>query len=113
MSNTRNTFTLITLLLLGLGAVTATQNVRAQSDPFMDFFNKDCVPGAQKSGLTKTEAQQGCTCTVNTLKNKYTSNDFRNLLTKYRSGDAKAEQTLRSYGETCFDEVLEDILFED
>ncbi len=113
INTTRQTFLSIALLIVGLGTViTTVKTVRAQSDPFTDFFNKDCVPEAQKSGLTKEEAQKGCTCTVNSLKNKYTSNDFRNLLTKYRGGDAKAKQTLTSYGQTCFDQVLEDILFE-
>ncbi len=112
MNNTRKTVTFIALLLLGWGGLTVFQSSQAASDPFTDFMNKDCVPGAQQSGLKKDEAQKGCTCTVNDLRKKYSTQAFRGLLNKYRNGDAKAKQTLRSYGETCFEKVLDDILFE-
>ena len=113
MKKTCNILASIALLVAGLGAITASHSVKAASDPFADFFKTDCVPEAQKAGLTKNEAQRGCTCTINTLRKKYSRDAFSSLLTKYRDGDAKVKETLRSYGETCFDEVLEDILFED
>ncbi|ACK67075.1 hypothetical protein PCC8801_3094 [Rippkaea orientalis PCC 8801] len=113
MKKTYTTFALMAFFVVGWGTLTASQSVQASSDPFADFMKNDCVPGAQKAGLTKNEAQQGCTCTMNTLRKKYSTPAFRTLLTKYRSGDAKAKQTLRSYGETCFEQVLDDILFED
>lgn len=93
--------------------MTLTHNVEAASvDPFMDFYNRNCVPEAQKAGLSKNEAQQGCTCTINSLRKKYSSAAFTTLLGKYRSGDATANRTLRSYGETCFSGIIDDLLFE-
>lgn len=114
INNTRYRFALLTLLVVGLGsAVPISQDVSASSDSFMDFYKKNCVPEAQASGLTREESQKLCNCTVNNLKNKYTFNDFQNLLTKYRNGELWAKEILTSYGTACFDEVLGDLLFED
>ncbi len=103
---------LTTLFVLGIGAISTPQIARG-ADPFTDFFNRDCVPEAKKSGLTQKEATQGCTCTINALRKKYSSPAFNSLLSKYRSGDTAARRTLRSFGEPCFDEILDDILFEE
>ena len=114
MINTRYIFALLTLLVVGSGSIISiSQNVSAAPDPFADFYQKNCVPEAQASGLTKEESRKLCNCTINTLKSKHTSNDFQNLLTRYRNKDPKAKQILTSYGTACFDEVLGDLLFED
>jgi hypothetical protein len=112
MNYRRNILTFMALLSLSVGTAIATQQVNAASDPFMDFFNKDCVPQAQKAGMTKAEAQQGCNCTIGTLRKKYSSPAFTGLLTKYRSGDANAKKTLTTYGQTCFEEILDNVLFD-
>ena len=99
---------------MSLGSIVpVSKNVSAASDPFTDFYKKNCVPEAQASGLTKEESRKLCNCTVNTLKIKYTLNDFQNLLARYRNRNLKAKEILTSYGTACFDEVLGDLLFED
>ncbi|YAI82571.1 MAG: hypothetical protein ACQJCO_03060 [cyanobacterium endosymbiont of Rhopalodia sterrenbergii] len=114
INNTRHISALLTLLVVGSGLIISiSQNVSAVTDPFADFYQKNCVPEAQASGLTKEESRKLCNCTVNTLKNKHTFNDFQNLLTRYRNRDPKAKEILTSYGTACFDEVLGDLLFED
>ncbi|BBA79809.1 hypothetical protein RGRSB_1368 [cyanobacterium endosymbiont of Rhopalodia gibberula] len=114
IKNTRYLFALLTLLVVGSGSVVPiSKNVNAAPDPFTDFYQKNCVPEAQASGLTKEESRKLCNCTVNILKSKHTFNDFQNLLTRYRNRDPKAKEILTSYGTACFDEVLGDLLFED
>ncbi|WGT67223.1 hypothetical protein [cyanobacterium endosymbiont of Epithemia clementina EcSB] len=111
MNNTRHIFALLILLIVSSSPI--AQNVSAAPEPFADFYQKNCVPEAQASGLTKEESRKLCNCTVNTLKSKHTFNDFQNLLARYRNRDPKAKEILTSYGTACFDEVLGDLLFED
>ena len=111
MTKTKRRFTALAVVMMGLSTLTLAQKSGLAADPFQDFYSRNCVPEAQKSGLTKSEAEQGCTCTVNSLKNKYTTPAFTALLNKYRSGDAQAKRTLTSYGEACFDKILDDLLF--
>lgn len=101
-----------TLLLLQFGTTTVTQNAEA-ADPFQRFYNDSCVPEAQKAGFTKTEAKQGCTCTINALRNEYPTAEFASLLTHYLSGQSQARQTLTRYGQNCFESIVEDIIYED
>ncbi|MEA5509333.1 hypothetical protein VB715_06095 [Crocosphaera sp. UHCC 0190] len=112
MKKTHKALTTLAVVLMGLGTVTLAQQASMAADPFKDFYDRNCVPEAQKAGLSKSEAQQGCTCTVNSLKKKYSTQAFSALLTKHRSGDAAATRTLRAYGETCFDKILDNLLFE-
>ncbi len=100
-----------TLLLLQLGTTTLTQNAEA-ADPFQRFYNESCVPEAKKAGFTQTEANEGCTCTVKALRNKYPTPDFAALLTKYLNGQSQARQTLTGYGQTCFEGIIDNILYE-
>ena len=111
MTKTKRRFTALAVVLMGLSTLTLAQKSGLAADPFQDFYNRNCVPEAQKSGLTKSEAEQGCTCTVNSLKNKYTTREFNDLLAAYRGGSANAKRTLTSYGEACFDKILDDLLF--
>jgi hypothetical protein len=114
INNTRHIFTLLTLLVVGtVSIVSNSSKVSAAPDPFADFYQKNCIPEAQASGLTKEESRKLCNCTVNTLKSKHTFNDFQNLLNRYRNRDPKAKEILTSYGTACFDKVLGDLLFED
>lgn len=101
-----------TMLLLGLGTVSVAQNADA-ADPFKRFYNEACIPEAKKAGLTNAEAAQGCNCTVKTLRNKYSTQAFSTLFNKYLSGDSAARRTLTNYGETCFEDIFGDILFEE
>jgi hypothetical protein len=112
MNYRRNILTFMALLSLSLGTAITTQQVNAASDPFTDFLNKDCVPQAQKAGMTKAEAQKGCNCTISTLRKKYSLTAFTGLLTQYRNGDANAKKTLTGYGQTCFEEILDNVLFD-
>lgn len=111
MTKPKHTIMALTVALLGLSTLTIAQKAGLAADPFNDFYRQNCVPEAQKAGLTKSEAEQGCTCTVSTLRNKYTSQAFSTLLKKYRQGDAGAKRTLTSYGEACFDKILEELMF--
>ncbi|HAC63759.1 MAG TPA: hypothetical protein DCF68_09520 [Cyanothece sp. UBA12306] len=112
MNKTSKILVSIALFLFGWGAFTTSHSVQAARDPFADFLKTDCVPGAEQAGLRKNEAQKGCTCAMNSLKKKYSTTEFEGLLTSHRNGDDKATSTLRSYSETCFDKVLEEIMFE-
>jgi hypothetical protein len=120
INNTRHLFTLLTLLVVGTVSIVSTsKNVSAQldpfplplQDPFEDFVEHTCIPESQSTGLTKEESIKLCSCTVKTLKNEYTSHDFYELLRRYRDRDPQAKDILTTYGQTCFEQVLGDILF--
>ena len=100
-----------TMLLLGLNTVYFAQNADAAS-PFKQFYDNNCVPEATKVGLTEEEAIQICNCTVTTLQAKYSTEAFTTLYAQYRNGDNTARRTLTRYGETCSEEVLDDVLWE-
>ncbi len=100
-----------TLLFLQLGTTNVPQNAEA-ADPFQRFYNESCVPEAKKAGFTEAEAKQGCTCTVNALRNKYPNGAFAALLTRYLNGQSQARQTLTSYGQNCFEDIIDDIIYE-
>lgn len=100
-----------TMLLFGMSTVSFAQNANAAS-PFTQFRNNNCVPEAKKAGLTQAEAIQICDCTVQTLRQKYSTQAFSNLYTQYKNGDNTARRTLTRYGQTCSQEVLDDILWE-
>ncbi|MDJ0660620.1 MAG: hypothetical protein QNJ42_14210 [Crocosphaera sp.] len=100
-----------TLLLLGLNGVSLAQNANA-ANPFTQFYNNNCVPEAKKAGLTQAEASQICNCTVQTLRKKYSTEAFASLYTQYTSGNTTARRTLTRYGETCSQEVLDDIMWD-
>ncbi|WP_107669708.1 hypothetical protein [Cyanothece sp. BG0011] len=100
-----------TILSLGLGTVSLAQNANA-ANPFTQFYNNNCVPEAKKAGLTQSEAQQICNCTVESLRKKYSTQAFSNLYAQYRNGDNTARRTLTRYGQNCSQEVLDDILWE-
>lgn len=100
-----------TILSLGLGTVSLAQNADA-ANPFTQFYNNNCVPEAKKAGLTQSEAQQICNCTVESLRKKYSTQAFSNLYAQYRNGDNTARRTLTRYGQNCSQEVLDDILWE-
>ncbi|MDJ0600895.1 MAG: hypothetical protein QNJ37_18880 [Crocosphaera sp.] len=100
-----------TMLLLGLNTVSLAQNAEA-ANPFTQFYNNNCVPEAKKVGLTQSEAAQICNCTVKTLRERYSTEAFAALYTQYRNGDNTARRTLTRYGETCSQDVLDDILWE-
>ncbi|MEL4898403.1 hypothetical protein [Crocosphaera sp. Alani8] len=100
-----------TMILLGFNGVLLAQGANA-ANPFTQFYNNNCVPEAKKIGLTETEANQICNCTVNTLKQKYSTEAFATLYTQYKNGDNAARRTLTRYGENCSQGVLEEILWE-
>ncbi|MDJ0511724.1 MAG: hypothetical protein QNJ64_21120 [Crocosphaera sp.] len=100
-----------TLLLLQLGSTVVTQNAEA-ADAFERFYNQSCIPEAQKAGFTEAEAKQGCTCTINALRDKYPTPAFTALFARYLNGQSQARQTLTSYGQTCFEGILEEIIYE-
>ncbi|MGK7957643.1 MAG: hypothetical protein AB4063_20655 [Crocosphaera sp.] len=100
-----------TILSLGLGTVSLAQNADA-ANPFTQFYNNNCVPEAQQAGLTQAEATQICNCTVQALREKYSTEAFASLYSQYSSGNTTARRTLTRYGETCSQEVLDDILWE-
>ncbi|MGK7885306.1 MAG: hypothetical protein AB4057_11865 [Crocosphaera sp.] len=100
-----------TMLLLGLNTVSLPENADA-ANPFTQFYNNNCVPEAKKVGLTEAEATQICECTIKTLQQKYSTEAFATLYTQYRNGDNTARRTLTRYGETCSQDVLDDILWE-
>ena len=101
-----------TLLLLQLGTTAVTQNAEA-ADPFQRFYNESCVPEAQNAGFTEAEAKQGCGCTINALRNKYPTPTFTTLYNQYESGDKAAKQTLTRHGQTCFEGIVESIIYEE
>ncbi|CCQ50130.1 hypothetical protein [Crocosphaera watsonii] len=84
-----------------------------QPAPLHNFYNNNCVPEATKIGLTEAEAIQICNCTVTTLKQKYSTEAFATLYAQYRNGDNTARRTLTRYGETCSQDVLDNILWEE
>ncbi|MDJ0844191.1 hypothetical protein [Crocosphaera sp.] len=100
-----------TLLLLGLNSVSLAQNADA-ANPFTQFYNNNCVPEATKVGLTQAEASQICNCTVRTLREKYSTEAFAALYAQYTSGDTAARRTLTRYGQSCSQEVLDDLLWD-
>ncbi|KFF41846.1 MAG: hypothetical protein ucyna2_00225 [Candidatus Atelocyanobacterium thalassa isolate SIO64986] len=96
---------------LGLSTILVSSNVNA-ADPFTQFYNQACVPEAKKAGLNENEAKKGCNCTIRSLKKKYSSQAFSTLYNKYRAKDGKARQTLTKFGETCFQAIFDNILFD-
>ena len=110
MNINQKLLTNVVCYVLGISTVFVSFHVNA-ADPFTQFYNQACVPEAKKTGLNDSEARKGCSCTVRSLKKKYSSQAFSALYNKYRAKDGKARQTLTRFGETCFEAVFDNILF--
>jgi hypothetical protein len=104
----------LTLSMLGTSASQASQSKRPNpqrtsqtisAQYSFDNYRQECLQRASREGLPTETANELCSCTISSFRNRYTIQQFRTLVQKSKT-DKAAAQTLSEVGEACFEQVL-------
>ena len=104
-------FPLSTLLLvLPASVAVAEGSANAQQAnqypaEFVRDYQQECLQTSLSEGLSETEAQNLCDCTIDEFSRQYSLEEFKQL-TAASATDKNAETALIEVGQFCFEQLL-------
>jgi len=95
-------FLLPGLLLLPLGS-----SLAAAKPTSFEQYKSECLRHTNTRGLSTTDGEKLCNCTITKFRSTYDANQFKVILQKAKT-DKKLQANFKSVGESCYDEILYD-----
>jgi len=104
MFNRQKYLTLALLIFSSLYPLPTSWSLPSNPTSF-DEYKQECLKEVKKKGLTVSDGEKLCNCTVTKFQKSYDTNQFKILLEKAKT-DKKALATFKSVGEDCYNDIL-------